>query len=91
MPARRKDGSSSFGVDLMYTGIKSAPNDEEPIFICHVRLKRSGAWWKIDNANNVLKLRCAKYNAKFDNVFEMHETANQKQPQHSAVTRKRIK
>ncbi len=31
-------------------------------FICHVRLKRSDAWWKIDNANNILKLRCAKYN-----------------------------
>lgn len=60
-------------------------------FICHVRLKRSGAWWKIDNANNVLKLRCAKYNAKFDDVFEIHETHNRKQPQNSTVTLKRIK
>ena len=60
-------------------------------FIYHVRLKRSGAWWKIDNANNVLKLRCAKYNTKFDDVFEMHEAVNRKQPQYSAVTLKRIK
>ena len=60
-------------------------------FICHVRLKRSGAWWKIDNANNVLKLRCAKYNGKFDDVFENHEAANRKQLQQSAVTLKRIK
>jgi hypothetical protein len=42
-------------------------------FICHVRLKRSGAWWKIKNANNVLKLRCAKYNGKFDSMFEEYE------------------
>ncbi len=60
-------------------------------FICHVRLKRSGAWWKVDNANNVLKLRCAKYNAKFDDVFGVHEAANRKQPECSAVTLKRIK
>ena len=60
-------------------------------FICHMRLKRSGAWWKIDNANNVLKLRCAKYNAKFDDVFEMHEAVSRKQPHYSAVTLKRIK
>ena len=60
-------------------------------FICHVRLKRSGAWWRIDNANNVLKLRCAKYNAKFDDVFAEHEAANRKQPQYSGITLKRIK
>ena len=60
-------------------------------FICHVRLKRSGAWWKIDNANSVLKLRCAKYNAKFDDAFAKHEAANRKQPQHSGITLKRIK
>ena len=60
-------------------------------FICHVRLKRSGAWWRIDNANNVLKLRCAKYNAKFDDAFAKHEAANRKQPQHGGITLKRIK
>jgi hypothetical protein len=32
-------------------------------FICHVRLKRSGAWWYEANSNHMLALRCAKYNA----------------------------
>lgn len=39
-------------------------------FIGHVRLKRSGAWWYIENANQILALRCAKYNGTFDTVFE---------------------
>ena len=30
--------------------------------ICHVRLKRSGAWWYVEKANQILALRCAKYN-----------------------------
>jgi hypothetical protein len=38
-------------------------------FICHVRLKRSGAWWYVTNANQMLALRCAKYNGTFDRVF----------------------
>ena len=38
-------------------------------FICNVRLKRSGAWWYPSNANNILKLRCAKYNGTFDRVM----------------------
>lgn len=32
-------------------------------FISNIRLKRSGACWKVDYANNILKLRCAKYNS----------------------------
>jgi hypothetical protein len=39
-------------------------------FICHVRLKRSGAWWYAANANDVLALRCAKYNGTFDQLFQ---------------------
>ena len=39
-------------------------------FISNVRLKRSGAWWYPTNANNVLKLRCAKYNNTFDRIME---------------------
>jgi hypothetical protein len=39
-------------------------------FICHVRLKRSGAWWYAANANDVLALRCAKYNGTFDRLFQ---------------------
>jgi len=39
-------------------------------FISNVRLKRSGAWWYPTNANNILKLRCAKYNKTFDQVMK---------------------
>ena len=38
-------------------------------FICHVRLKRSGAWWYENNSNQMLALRCAKYNGTFNQVF----------------------
>jgi hypothetical protein len=41
-------------------------------FICHVRLKRSGAWWYEENSNQMLALRCAKYNGTFQHVFERH-------------------
>ena len=37
-------------------------------FISNVRLKRSGAWWYPTNANNILKLRCAKYNGTYDRI-----------------------
>jgi hypothetical protein len=38
-------------------------------FIANVRLKRSGAWWYPTHANNILKLRCAKYNKTFDRIM----------------------
>jgi len=44
-------------------------------FICHVRLKRSGAWWYEVNSNQMLALRCAKYNGTFPQIF----TQNQRQ------------
>jgi len=37
--------------------------------ICHVRLKRSGAWWYVEKANQMLALRCAKYNGTFQKLF----------------------
>ncbi len=37
-------------------------------FICHVRLKRAGAWWYEVNSNQMLALRCAKYNGTLDQV-----------------------
>ena len=37
-------------------------------FICHVRLKRAGAWWYESNSNQMLALRCAKYNDTLDQV-----------------------
>ena len=41
-------------------------------FIVHVRLKRSGAWWYPTYANNILKLRCAKYNGTYDRIIEQY-------------------
>ncbi len=40
--------------------------------ICHGRLKRTGAWWYPSCVNNILKLRCSKYNGTFDRVMELH-------------------
>ena len=42
-------------------------------FICHVRLKRSGAWWYEVNSNQMLALRCAKYNGTFHQVFAWYQ------------------
>jgi hypothetical protein len=55
-------------------GIESANK-----FICHVRLKRSGAWWYVTNANQMLALRCAKYNGTFDQVFARYRQRIQDQ------------
>ena len=48
-------------------------------FISHVRLKRCGAWWKVKFANNILKLRCARYNKKFDKIFQDYEQSKRAQ------------
>ncbi len=42
-------------------------------FIGHVRLKRSGAWWYEANSNQMLALRCAKYNGTLDQVFVRYQ------------------
>jgi Uncharacterised protein family (UPF0236) len=49
-------------------GIESANK-----FICHVRMKRSGAWWYAINGNKMLRLRCAFYNETFDEVFARYK------------------
>jgi hypothetical protein len=49
-------------------GIESANK-----FISHVRLKRSGAWWYVERANQMLALRCAKYNGTFRRVFHLYK------------------
>jgi hypothetical protein len=41
--------------------------------ICHVRLKRSGAWWYEANSNHMLALRCAKYNGTLAQVFVRYQ------------------
>ena len=48
-------------------GIESAHR-----FICHARLKRSGAWWYVENSNRMLALRCADYNGTFERVFQKY-------------------
>jgi hypothetical protein len=45
-------------------GIESANK-----LICHVRLKRSGAWWLEANGNAMLRIRCAIYNGTFKQIF----------------------
>jgi hypothetical protein len=35
-------------------------------------LKRSGAWWYVEQANHMLALRCATYNGTFESVFEIY-------------------
>lgn len=56
-------------------GIESANK-----FICHVRLKRSGAQWYVTNANPMLALRCAKYHGTFDRVFDRYRQRIQDPP-----------
>jgi hypothetical protein len=56
------------GYPLGSGGIESANK-----FICHTRLKRSGAWWYESNGNQMLALRCAKYNGALDQVFVRHQ------------------
>jgi hypothetical protein len=41
--------------------------------ICHVRLKRSGAWWYEVNSHQMLARRCAKYNGTFHQVFARYQ------------------
>ena len=46
-------------------------------FIGHTRLKRSGAWWYPTNANNILKLRCAKFNGTYDRIIAKYKRIDQ--------------
>jgi hypothetical protein len=49
-------------------GIESANK-----FICHTRMKRSGAWWVKETGNEMLAIRCAIYNGTYDKVFEKYK------------------
>ena len=55
------------GLPIGSGGIESANKH-----ICHVRLKRSGAWWLEENGNTMLRLRCALYNGTFDTVLNSY-------------------
>jgi hypothetical protein len=41
--------------------------------VCHTRLKRSGAWWYVEKANQMLALGCAKYNGTFQELFHKYK------------------
>ncbi len=56
------------GYPLGSGGIESANK-----FISQVPLKRSGAWWYVERANQMLALRCAKYNGTFERVFQLYK------------------
>jgi hypothetical protein len=68
------------GYPLGSGGIESAHR-----FICHVRLKRSGAWWYVSNSNHMLALRCAKYNGTFERVFARYRQRMLEKSQHKGV------
>lgn len=51
-------------------GIESANK-----FICHTRMKRSGAWWVRVTGNSMLRIRCAIYNGTYDGVFQHYKDA----------------
>lgn len=53
-------------------GIESANK-----FICHTRLKRSGAWWLKPNGNGMLRLRCSLVNETFNDAFAQYVTRDQ--------------
>lgn len=36
---------------------------------CHIRLKRAGAWWYEVDSNQLVALRCTKYNGAVEQVF----------------------
>jgi len=44
-------------------------------FICHTRIKRSGAWWLKENCNAMLRVRCAIYNGTFKQVLENYKVS----------------
>lgn len=54
-------------------GIESANK-----FICHTRMKRSGAWWVKETGNEMLAVRCAIYNGTYEKVFEKYKSAKEK-------------
>ncbi len=64
-------GDRRGGYPIGSGGIESANK-----FICHTRMKRSGAWWVKETGNEMLRIRCAVYNGTYDNVFERYKKAN---------------
>mgnify|MGYP000580150539 CR=1 FL=1 len=67
-------GSKIGGYHIGSGGIESANK-----FICHTRLKRSGAWWLRNNCNKMLKLRCAIWNNTYETAFQEYTSSKTKQ------------
>ena len=63
-------GDRCGGYPIGSGGIESANK-----FICHTRMKRSGAWWVKETGNEMLAIRCAIYNGTYDRVFEKYKNA----------------
>ncbi len=66
------DGAKKGGYPIGSGGIESANK-----FICHIRLKRSGAWWLKSNGNGMLRLRCSLVNGTFNEAFARYVTRDQ--------------
>jgi hypothetical protein len=48
-------------------------------FVCHTRMKRSGAWWVKESGNSMLRVRCAVANGTYERVFN-HYATQSRQP-----------
>ncbi|MBE7445126.1 MAG: hypothetical protein HS132_07710 [Planctomycetia bacterium] len=70
---KKMNYGSAGGGDHIGSGAIESANK----FISHTRLKRSGAWWYIKYANNMLKIRCAKYNGTYDKIVEKYKKEDQ--------------
>ncbi len=66
------------GMPIGSGGIESANK-----YLCHARMKVTGAWWLEPNSNGMLRIRCAIHNGTFDRVFRHHV----KQSQHARAQR----
>ncbi len=42
-------------------------------YINTIRLKRPGAWWYVEKANEMLALRCTVYNGTYNRIFQEYK------------------
>jgi hypothetical protein len=63
-----------FRIHFRHNRRRGLPNGSGAIesankFLCHARLKVSGAWWLEEKSNAMLRIRCAIHNRTFDSLF----------------------
>ena len=63
--------------DFCFHPIGSGGIESANKFICHTRLKRSGAWWLQTNGNGMLRLRCSLVKGTFNKAFEKYVARDQ--------------